>query len=117
MTEQAKHSTLPWALLSDEPDCGSNDVEYLEIHTGEFGTPSFSVVANVLGSMEIRRQFRIADEDRANAALIVRAVNSHDGLLSAAKEALDALNRLMPNIVMDAKDSLRLAIRDAEAKQ
>ena len=48
-------------------------------------------------------------EVEANARLMAAAPE----LFDAAIEALETLERLAPNVVMDAKDSLRIAIRKA----
>ena len=53
--------------------------------------------------------------NECQAAEIARRCAAYEPLLTAAKEALAALEKYSPNLVMDAKDALRVAIRQAEA--
>lgn len=60
------------------------------------------------------------DEARANAALIVRAVNAHDDLLLAAKEAAVVIADIVSVAGKEATDSpclLRLMAAIAKASQ
>ncbi len=47
---------------------------------------------------------------------IERRVNAHDALLAAAEEALQWIESKTPGIVIDAKDSLRIAIAKSGGK-
>lgn len=55
------------------------------------------------------------EEQRANGAFIIRAVNNHKILLDACEEALAFIERNTEDLVIDAKDTLRMAISKAEA--
>jgi hypothetical protein len=112
MSEQAKHTPTPWRIETMRPHTLGK--AWINAEGMNFVADCSSASARTEHGFCGRVDY---EEIEANAAFIVRACNSHKDLLSAAKEALSALNRLMPNIVMDAKDSLRLAIRDAEAEQ
>lgn len=89
MTETVKHTPLPWrAVYSDED-----------------------------GKWLIRSDFYTvaADLDEADAALIVRAVNSHARLLDACKRIQRRRERNQP-IQMGDLDAIDAAIEAAESK-
>jgi len=71
----ATHTPLPWALTN----CSS----HIQIHREGWPRDSWTV-ANL----------QTQAQDEANAALIVRAVNSHSGLVAALEDSLAVL-RLM----------------------
>ena len=95
----APHSPLPWRTSSHNPgviyDKGSIDVALVE--GGRVGRP---------------------DVDEANAALIVRAVNSHDGLVKAHERNIARLRGLSAAIRLiggDVADQIAAKIDAAVA--
>lgn len=70
----SKHTATPWRLNSRH-----------DIYSG----------SRFVGSTYPSQVEHIAEEDHANAQLIVRAVNAHAALLAASQSAKDELERLM----------------------
>ena len=101
-----KHTPLPWALT-----------EYTNYDGFSVQTPDFGCIAERWeeGATEARRL-----EMHANAAFIVRACNSHYGLLGAlkiAREYVAATHGVLPtkpNLVSPDLDAIDEAIENAE---
>ena len=123
---EAKHTHLPWSAC-----CGkchtimSEHGPVAKITVGNWGDdyPSVRLVGD--SSLDIKAEPYMAqityghvDKETAvaNAAFIVRAVNAHDDLVAACRDALDALEGLAAN-----RDTnlwcrqLRAALAKAEA--
>jgi len=65
-------------------------------------------VADVIADRERAAFGILTDAEHANAAFIVRACNAHDGLVTALKQALEALNTA-PRFRVNDADSYRIA--------
>ena len=91
MKVKVEHTPLPWSTDGFLIENNKIDTVIGELH--DVGTDT---------------------EREANASLIARAVNNHYELLEACRESLEFINRATPKIVLDVKDSLRLAITNAE---
>lgn len=97
----AKHTSTPWTI---NPSAGLG----VTIRAADGVKPVVEVWAN-------------GDDYAANAALIVRAVNSHDELMAAADEALNVLiGCCIPmhgdddrNAILSVQQQLRVALAKA----
>lgn len=103
----SKHTPTPWTLWEENE------------HFVLSGKTTIAEVYSDWGYAPKTKNERIApnEEGKANAEFIVRAVNSHEELLKAAKEAEDALAQ---SISKDGKTDWRYtklwALRNAIAK-
>lgn len=80
------HTPTPWAIDGD--DEGFDGIPYIEIAAGTCGMSSYKPIAQVQPTFYPGTDdFALEVQDRANAALIVRAVNSHEALVEALKRA------------------------------
>lgn len=106
---EGKHMPTPWAILEYDdgkgiyPDRSLRFRSCYKVRSKEYGT--------------------IAEcgENKANAAFIVRAVNSHETLLQAAKKALAVLQGCNPYGLRDSnpaelKDYARRDLQEAIAQ-
>ena len=111
-TTTSPHSPLPWTYRWNTEDTG----EGLVAACGQYGE-------GVYCEEELFLWERPEDELEANARLIVRAVNSHEALLGAARIALalidapDAPDSGASPIVVLVRQQLRTAIAAAEAQR
>lgn len=96
------HTPTPWIIgeICTEEDCeGLDIIPFIEIcREIEAPHPDYKTVCKVDCSMNHKDLFYIGEEDRANAAFIVRACNSHAALVDllvriwiADKEAMENL--------------------------
>jgi hypothetical protein len=74
----------PWYILGE--DQGGDEVPYYEIAKGECGDRSFLSIAHVRAG-DLHALYRV---DRANAELIVTAVNAYEALVEALEMMRDA---------------------------
>ena len=95
MTEKiVQHTELPWQCVGGTTIIGSDGEPIAKV---SWPTPNL-------------------EEQKANIAFIVRACNSHEGLLEACREALDLMLHLEwiePN-ALTVKANMRAAIAKAE---
>jgi hypothetical protein len=94
----ARHTPTPW----EHDGCGL----IYGMPPGDGDEAPF--VADVISERECAAFGIVTDAERANAALIVRACNAHDGFVDALKQALEALNTA-PRFRAGGKDSYRIA--------
>ena len=99
------HTPGPWLLSGNNRTVGF----YRTLRDRESGTeiPQFCAVANV---------FERTGDTEANAAFIVRACNSHDDLVAAARSAELILDVLDDRLGDAALSRLRAAIAKAEGR-
>jgi hypothetical protein len=96
---ETKHTPTPWAAVEAEgiwiERAGRADDD--------------NVICDLVGRVYDRKKQTnlLTDEDRANAAFIVRAVNAHDAMLAALKKA---------NTCASIPDYVQVLIRSAIAK-
>lgn len=100
-----KHSELPWGILPEE--C---DKPYIRIRGTVLG--GRYKIANVLTPVYEGVHEREAQETRANAALIVRAVNAHADLVAALEYIISPRGQLPGS---DAMKKARAALAKAKA--
>jgi hypothetical protein len=119
---EAKHTSTPWGLCAhlanhDECPCGyrgaiwSADGETIVCEMGS--SPDHDGAGKIMGHTQPQadRPTQLAD-----AAFIVRAVNAHDDLVAACRDALDALEGLAANRDTNLWcKQLRAALAKAEA--
>jgi len=86
-------STMGW----EASNWDATDASYMPIKAGR------KVIALVLQSCSVDSTVRDESEHNANAAFIVRAVNSHDALVEALKEARTTLSITRSNILTEMK--------------
>ncbi len=84
----AEHSKLPWEVIDSPEQKGAIWIEVEETFT-ELGICDFY---HMNEDKVIRKPNAVAD-----AEFIVRAVNNHDRLLEACKEALKSFNKIRTN--------------------
>jgi hypothetical protein len=77
------HTPTPWHVFDDKAECPGIEAENVTIVV--FGD-------KLTITEDCGVQGETAEEARANAAFIVRAVNSHDALVEALEAAQAALN-------------------------
>ena len=91
-TKTAKHTPLPWLLMPNGLSISGNDPEGIR----------YQELARMVNGNSVHPHLSVTDEtQRANAALIVRAVNSHEELLGACKTLLAIVHQQGP--VVDSK--------------
>lgn len=115
-----KDSTArPWKLGDiDEHTPGFTDQD---IYSGEYCSSSYKSVAHVQAEFDGEAAPEMTVTDIANAELIVRAVNSHEAIVSALEELLDAQKELSEHPENDSTKRFdeklyRVEIAEAAAK-
>jgi hypothetical protein len=113
---KATHTPTPWTHDA-ESDWPSEDFVLIEIRAGN------KRITELGGSNDADEEEPCSNVEttRANAAFIVRAVNSHDELLAACKSLMDKLSiRRDPTMTIEDDSALAIAhaaILKAEAQQ
>lgn len=107
------HTPTPWI---NEGDDAMEGVPFIHI-TASPGNENFRSIAHVQPNHEVGYKFSLSDEDKANAAFIVRACNAHDELVAIIKERLESCQTTdHEGIVHDWVKRARAALAAAEAK-
>jgi hypothetical protein len=82
---ELKSTPGPWEILGE--DRGADDVPYIEISSGECGTPSFKSIAFVQSQFDgANDDWKITDADLANAHLLAAAPDLYEALVIARGE-------------------------------
>ena len=104
-----KHTELPW-VYQDHRQLETN---YADWHNGLSVRDKRNICVAVVGHVD----YATVNEAKANAALIVKAVNSHDRLLEACRGTLDIINSYSHIPAMHtACEKLQAAIDAAETE-
>lgn len=102
-----QHTPTPYEIANTHVDNGRWVTSILDAN-GEFFMQTY-------GS-DYRSGYADEGQSWEKAEAIVRACNAHELLISAAKEALEFIEKRTRGIVIDAKDALRIAISKSEGK-
>jgi hypothetical protein len=108
-----KHTALPWIAVTDFDGRHGHFPIMADWSYNDDDEPHHPKIASVSSS----RMGVPADIAKANAAFIVRAVNSHYELLEAAKEFLKGYDTLTCGTFIGGEQALRQAIAKAEAAE
>lgn len=115
MESETKHSPLPWRQVSKDGRVGVD----IRAASGRAVAATFGVANQPRSVAGMRAQ---AEEDRANAALIVSAVNSSQaaqGLATALEDFIDSGTdgRPVPEWVLERIEQARAALKAWEDKK
>jgi hypothetical protein len=99
--ENVKHTPGPWKVETKKSEWECNR-----------GIPIYKNFVQIARVILFDSKTVCPEESQANARLIAAAPE----LLEACKEALEHFDKYTKGIVIDAKDSLRMAIAKAEGK-
>ena len=101
-----EHSKLPWVVFDDGP------YKSIRVKNDEMTFPP------QIGDLAASKHWFDEETMEANAAFIVLAVNSHEALMEALKEALDIVmhGAVDSSHLMRVEDMARAAIKAGEVK-
>ena len=86
MTESREGWTPgPWNILGDDESIGG--VPFIEVMGGEIATPTYRDVTHVCADLGDDDEFRLTDEDWANAHLIAAAPDLYEALAGLVGQA------------------------------
>lgn len=115
-TPTAKHTALPWTVFEEKDHSG---IQIGPPYTDEY------LKGHVRGVCSIRstsgHPWKMSAEQKANAGLIVTAVNAHHDLVAALEKCMFALGRGGANVVGGPNraewESARLALSKAAGER
>ena len=100
----------PWAL-----EYANGNVPFVDIVGGKTDDP-LSGMTVARWQFPERRPDELIEQDKANARLIVKAVNAHSGLVEALTELVEQVSIILNSMESGKDDDLESAYQFADAK-
>ena len=108
-----EHTPTPWIIDGEDSLQGC---PFIAIHNSHAGNEAWRNICEVQPNTENGMSLVIGDEDRANAAFIVKAVNSHEALVEALRGLVEGIEANDPSQIRFNLPHAQAALKLAEAE-